>query len=158
MLQIDIFHQIVNAVQHLHDHNVVHRDMKPSNVVHFPEKFAWKLIDLATIAQAGEVAKIVSFKTGYQQLLTWILHLGYLKVHQMPLCAGHKRAWLICMWFHFNSGSAGQLTFCRAFVEYQPIAGHPVRLVRCRQSSKPITDVVNSLGMPAVGLDCCSSL
>jgi serine/threonine protein kinase len=57
--QIDIFYQIVSAVQHLHDHGVVHRDMKPSNVVHFPAQFAWKLIDLATTARIGEVAKIV---------------------------------------------------------------------------------------------------
>jgi hypothetical protein len=34
--QIDIFHQLVSAVQHLHEHGVVHRDLKPSNVVHFP--------------------------------------------------------------------------------------------------------------------------
>jgi hypothetical protein len=137
--QIDIFHQLVSAVQHLHEHGVVHRDLKPSNVVHFPggalcnmlpfaevlltappahqprsprpdhtitkvalarshtvpasmhyflqtlchrgcrcccyrfqpcccrccrlataEKFAWKLIDLATIARIGEEAKMVS--------------------------------------------------------------------------------------------------
>ncbi|WIA24022.1 hypothetical protein OEZ85_013642 [Tetradesmus obliquus] len=57
--QIDIFHQLVSAVQHLHEHGTVHRDLKPSNVVHFPEKFAWKLIDLATVARIGQKTKVV---------------------------------------------------------------------------------------------------
>jgi serine/threonine protein kinase len=31
--QIDVFHQLLSAVQYLHDHGRVHLDMKPQNVV-----------------------------------------------------------------------------------------------------------------------------
>eukprot|EP00883_Tetradesmus_obliquus_P003774 jgi/Sobl393_1/14073/SZX67297.1 len=70
--QIDIFHQLVSAVQHLHEHGTVHRDLKPSNVVHFPEKFAWKLIDLATVARIGQETKVIDI---FHQLVSAVQHL-----------------------------------------------------------------------------------
>jgi len=51
-------YQIITAVADLHALSVVHRDLKPSSVMYFPQDGRWKLIDLDTAAIIGEEAKI----------------------------------------------------------------------------------------------------
>jgi len=55
---VDLFNQILDSLQYLHDKNIVHRDIKPENflIYHSGNKIKLKLIDFgfATVVKEGE--------------------------------------------------------------------------------------------------------
>lgn len=55
-----IFHQIVSAVGHLHDHRIVHRDIKDENVI-LDLKGGVRLIDFGSAAYLKEGRRYESF-------------------------------------------------------------------------------------------------
>ena len=62
-----ILHDVVDALTHAHKHNVVHRDIKPDNVM---------LSDRHALVTDFGVAKAVSEATGRQNLTTEGIALG----------------------------------------------------------------------------------
>jgi serine/threonine protein kinase/ankyrin repeat protein len=59
----EIFRQLVTAVQHLHDHGILHGDIKPLNIMRVES--TWKLIDLDAACIIGKENVCVKYSTGY---------------------------------------------------------------------------------------------
>lgn len=53
-LAVDIFHQLAEAMAHMHDHGFVHADMKPNNVI-ISESGVARIIDLGQSCKSGTI-------------------------------------------------------------------------------------------------------
>ncbi|WIA24023.1 hypothetical protein OEZ85_013643 [Tetradesmus obliquus] len=51
--KLEMFHQLVLNVRHMHSHNLVHRDLQPKHLLFCSEGLAWKLIDFSTTVTAN---------------------------------------------------------------------------------------------------------
>ncbi|KAF6257061.1 kinase-like domain-containing protein [Scenedesmus sp. NREL 46B-D3] len=51
--KLEMFHQLVLDVRHMHSHNLVHRDLQPRHLLFCSEGLAWKLIDFSTTVTAN---------------------------------------------------------------------------------------------------------
>jgi eukaryotic-like serine/threonine-protein kinase len=78
MLQaVDIFHQIAEALRHMHSRGYVHADMKPNNVV-VSEKGVAKIIDLGQSCKVGTVKPRIQGTPDY---------IAPEQVHRRPITA-----------------------------------------------------------------------
>eukprot|EP00878_Enallax_costatus_P005144 GHUV01005407.1.p1 GENE.GHUV01005407.1~~GHUV01005407.1.p1 ORF type:complete len:869 (+),score=265.54 GHUV01005407.1:25-2607(+) len=53
--KIEMFHQLVLDVRHMHSHNLVHRDIQPKHLLFCSEGLQWKLIDFSTTVPANSM-------------------------------------------------------------------------------------------------------
>lgn len=68
----DIISQIISGMKHLHDKQVIHGDLKPSNILLRLElgKMKVKVTDFGLV-DTKEVIKLVSRRTHHFEILTW---------------------------------------------------------------------------------------
>ena len=48
-LLFTIYRQLIDAVKYLHSQNIMHRDLKPDNIMKKSNKMIWKIIDFGFI-------------------------------------------------------------------------------------------------------------
>ena len=51
---------MATALSDLHGHNVVHCDVKPSNLAFFPSEHRWKLLDIDSALEVGATGEIMT--------------------------------------------------------------------------------------------------
>mgnify|MGYP002259894958 CR=1 FL=1 len=49
---------MLQCLKHIHSHNIVHGDIKPSNIMFFPCSHSWKLLDTDLSAKRGKRCEI----------------------------------------------------------------------------------------------------
>lgn len=50
--------QVLKALTYIHNHQVVHGDLKPGNIMWFTSEHTWKLLDLDTAALSNDLVPI----------------------------------------------------------------------------------------------------
>ena len=52
-LLFTIYRQLIDAVKYLHSQNIMHRNLKPENIMKKSNKMIWKIIDFGFIKKVG---------------------------------------------------------------------------------------------------------
>jgi serine/threonine protein kinase len=57
-VRVQMMHQLALRLRDLHEFGVVHRDLKPGNVMWLPRENRWTVIDFGCAARTGERARL----------------------------------------------------------------------------------------------------
>ena len=62
---VQVLSHVTERVKTMHDLGLIHRDLKPGNVLRRPHKHSWTLIDFGCAAQIGATPPIHAFRPAF---------------------------------------------------------------------------------------------